>query len=111
ASHAPHQTLTVLVHRHHRRDETLALRRWNDDRFPALHHCRDGVGRAKINANDFCHNISSPLMKGRGLIARGGKTPPLQIYCATRTIAGRITRSPSIYPFWTTSITCPLSTS
>src|ERR1041385_1241661 len=104
----------IFVNRHYRRNETFSFGRRNHHRFTALHHRGDGIGSTKINANDFCHEMISPY-KDKGTMTlrlrstqRGGAL--WKIYRATLTSAGRITRSPIIYPFWTTPITCPLWT-
>src|SRR5690349_8530726 len=104
----------ILVDCHNRRDKPLTFRRGDHNRFTALHHCRDRVGRAKIDANDFCHKFCTPLKcKGTTQTSTSetfsGFAAPLRIiYCATLTNAGRMTRSPSMYPFWTTPMTEPL---
>jgi hypothetical protein len=51
----------ILVDSHHRGHKPLAFGGGNHKGFAALHYRRNRVGRAKIDANDFCHKINSPL--------------------------------------------------
>ena len=76
AGGATHHAFVILVHCHHGGDESFAFRRGDDNRFAAGHDCNNRVGGAEINTYDFSHNFVS--------------------YRATRTIAGRKIRSPSL---------------
>src|SRR5690606_6691661 len=64
-------------------------------------------------ANQQCHTNAHWLIWRLKLLHDYVSLPICRYnhYCATLTNAGLITRSPSMYPFCTTSITCPLSKS
>ena len=58
----PHQPLSVLGERDHRRGGTPALGVRDDGGLSALHHRHARVGRAQVDADHFCHAPSTPCV-------------------------------------------------
>ena len=54
--HLAHHTLTGLAERHHGRGGAVALRVGDNDCLAAFHHGYAGIGRTKVDTDNFRHN-------------------------------------------------------
>ena len=54
--HLAHHTLTGLAERHHGRGSAVALRVGDNDCLAAFHHGYAGIGRTKVDTDNFRHN-------------------------------------------------------